>query len=73
MDVGEETELIGKNEMKVGKKEAVEEKEKGGGRKLEGSEDRGVAKKDVEDLAKFSGVTVWNGVKEDWHHTQMVG
>ncbi len=26
----------------------------------------------VEDLAKFSGVPVWNGLIDDWHRTQML-
>ena len=35
-------------------------------------ERRGFSQKEVEDLAKYSGVPVWNGLTDDWHPTQMI-
>jgi ornithine carbamoyltransferase len=35
-------------------------------------ERRGFSQQEVEDLAKFSGVPVWNGLTDDWHPTQMI-
>ena len=33
---------------------------------------RGSAQADVEALAEFAGVPVWNGLTDDWHPTQML-
>ena len=39
---------------------------------FDGIEFRGFSQQAVEDLAKFSGVPVWNGLTDDWHPTQML-
>ena len=39
---------------------------------FDGIEFRGFSQQTVEDLAKFSGVPVWNGLTDDWHPTQML-
>ncbi len=40
---------------------------------FDGIEFRGFSQEQaVEDLAKFSGVPVWNGLTDDWHPTQML-
>ena len=36
----------------------------------DGIEYRGFAQEDVEELAKYSGVPVWNGLTDKWHPTQ---
>ena len=38
----------------------------------DGIEYRGFDQKIVEDLAKYSGVPVWNGLTDDFHPTQMI-
>lgn len=38
----------------------------------DGIEYRGSAHEKVEELAKYSGVPVWNGLTDDWHPTQML-
>ena len=39
---------------------------------FDGIEFRGFSQKVVEDLAKYSGVPVWNGLTDEWHPTQMI-
>ena len=39
---------------------------------FDGIEYRGFSQKAVEDLAKYSGVPVWNGLTDEWHPTQML-
>ena len=38
----------------------------------DGIEFRGFSQQDVETLAAFSGVPVWNGLTDKWHPTQML-
>ena len=38
----------------------------------DGIEYCGFAQEDVEELAKYSGVPVWNGLTDKWHPTQML-
>ena len=38
----------------------------------DGIEFRGSAHSDVEELAEYSNVPVWNGLTDDWHPTQML-
>ena len=42
------------------------------GRMYDGIEFRGFSQQDVETLAEFSGVPVWNGLTDQWHPTQML-
>lgn len=39
---------------------------------FDGIEFRGFSQQVVEDLAKYSGVPVWNGLTDAWHPTQML-
>lgn len=55
-----------------GKKESVEDSAKVLGRLYDGIEFRGYKQSDVEDLAKYSGVPVWNGLTDDDHPTQIL-
>ncbi|NLM86157.1 MAG: ornithine carbamoyltransferase, partial [Clostridiales bacterium] len=54
----------------MGKKESLEDTAKVLGRFYDGIEFRGFSQKTVEDLAKFSGVPVWNGLTDLYHPTQ---
>lgn len=56
----------------MGKKESIEDTAKVLGRFYDGIEFRGFAQKTVEDLAKFSGVPVWNGLTDTYHPTQIL-
>jgi ornithine carbamoyltransferase len=72
IDLGAHPEFLGKNDIQLGKKESVEDTGKVLGSMFDGIEFRGFSQKVVEDLAKFSGVPVWNGLTDEWHPTQMI-
>ena len=69
-DLGMHAEFLGKDDIQLGKKESVEDTAKVLGRMFDGIEFRGFAHKTVEDLAKYSGVPVWNGLTDKFHPTQ---
>lgn len=71
-DLGAHPEFLGKNDIQLGKKESVEDTAKILGSMFDGIEFRGFKQSVVEDLAKFSGVPVWNGLTDEWHPTQMI-
>ncbi len=56
----------------MGKKESLEDSAKVLGRFFDGIEYRGYDQKNVEDLAKWSGVPVWNGLTDADHPTQIL-
>jgi ornithine carbamoyltransferase len=56
----------------MGHKESVADTARVLGRFYDALEYRGKAQADVEELAEFSGVPVWNGLTDEWHPTQML-
>ena len=56
----------------MGKKESLEDTAKVLGRFYDGIEFRGFKQQTVEDLAKFSGIPVWNGLTDLYHPTQVL-
>ena len=56
----------------IGKKESIADTARVLGRMYDGIEYRGFEQTLVEDLAKFSGVPVWNGLTNEYHPTQML-
>jgi len=56
----------------MGKKESLEDTAKVLGRFFDGIEYRGYKQSAVEDLAKYSGVPVWNGLTDIDHPTQIL-
>ena len=56
----------------MGKKESLEDSAKVLGRFFDGIEYRGYDQTVVEDLAKYSGVSVWNGLTDTDHPTQIL-
>ena len=56
----------------MGKKESLEDSARVLGRFFDGIEYRGYEQKAVEDLAKYSGVPVWNGLSDWDHRTQIL-
>ena len=63
---------LGAGDIQLGKKESVIDTAKVLGSMFDGIEYRGFKQEDVEDLAKYSGVPVWNGLTDTWHPTQMI-
>ena len=60
------------NSSQMGKKESLEDSAKVLGRFFDGIEYRGYEQSVVEDLAKWSGVPVWNGLTDADHPTQIL-
>lgn len=56
----------------IGKKESIADTARVLGRMYDGIEYRGYGQEIVEDLAKYSGVPVWNGLTDEYHPTQML-
>jgi ornithine carbamoyltransferase len=54
----------------IGHKESMEDTARVLGRMYDGIEYRGSAQVNVETLAKYAGVPVWNGLTDEWHPTQ---
>ena len=56
----------------IGKKESIADTARVLGRMYEGIEYRGFGQEIVEELAKYAGVPVWNGLTNEDHPTQML-
>ena len=72
IDEGGHPEYLGKNDIQLGHKESVEDTARVLGRMFDGIEFRGFSQANVEKLAKYSGVPVWNGLTDDYHPTQIL-
>ena len=56
----------------MGHKETVKDTARVLGRMYDGIEYRGFGQAIVEELGKYAGVPVWNGLTNEWHPTQML-
>ncbi len=56
----------------IGKKESIADTARVLGRMFDGIEYRGFEQKIVEELAKYAGVPVWNGLTNEFHPTQIL-
>ena len=56
----------------IGKKESIADTARVLGRMFDGIEYRGFGQKIVEELAKYAGVPVWNGLTNEFHPTQIL-
>jgi len=56
----------------IGKKESIADTARVLGRMFDGIEYRGFGQEIVEDLAKYAGVPVWNGLTNEFHPTQIL-
>jgi len=56
----------------MGHKETVKDTARVLGRMYDGIEYRGFGQEIVEELARYAGVPVWNGLTNEWHPTQML-
>ena len=71
-DLGMGVTFLDSGSSQMGKKESLEDTAKVLGRMFDGIEYRGFDQDVVQDLAKYSGVPVWNGLTDDFHPTQML-
>jgi len=69
-DEGAHPEFLGKNDIQMGAKESIADTARVLGRMFDGIQYRGFDQSLVEDLAKYSGVPVWNGLTDYDHPTQ---
>ncbi|MBA5851649.1 ornithine carbamoyltransferase [Clostridium sp. cel8] len=72
MDQGANVTYLGPTGSQMGKKESIADTARVLGRMYDGIEYRGFSQKTVEDLAKYSGVPVWNGLTDADHPTQVL-
>ncbi len=70
MDEGAGVTFLDAKSSQMGKKESLADTAKVLGRMYDGIEYRGYDQQVVEDLAKYSGVPVWNGLTDTDHPTQ---
>ena len=71
-DLGMGVTYIGSSGSQMGKKESIADTARVLGRMFDGIEYRGFEQTIVEDLAKFSGIPVWNGLTNEFHPTQIL-
>lgn len=72
VDEGAHPEYLGKDDIQLGHKESVADTARVLGRLFDAIEFRGFSQKTVEDLAKYSGVPVYNGLTDLYHPTQIL-
>ena len=71
-DLGMGVTFLDPGSSQMGRKESLADTAKVLGRMYDGIEYRGFKQSVVEDLAKYSGVPVWNGLTDAFHPTQML-
>ena len=71
-DLGMGTTYLDPAGSQIGKKESIADTARVLGRMYEGIEYRGFGQNIVEELAKYAGVPVWNGLTNEFHPTQML-
>ncbi|WP_253198598.1 ornithine carbamoyltransferase [Clostridium estertheticum] len=72
LDQGAHVTYLGPTGTQIGKKESVADTARVLGRMYDGIEYRGYGQDIVEDLAKYAGVPVWNGLTTEDHPTQIL-
>lgn len=71
-DMGMGTTYLDPKGSQIGKKESIKDTARVLGRMYDGIEYRGFGQEIVEELAKYAGVPVWNGLTNEYHPTQML-
>lgn len=71
-DLGIGTTYLDPSGSQIGKKESIADTARVLGSMYEGIEYRGFGQEIVEELAKYAGVPVWNGLTNEFHPTQML-
>ena len=71
-DLGIHPVYLDPTSSQIGKKESIADTARVLGRMFDGIEYRGFGQQIVEDLAKYSGVPVWNGLTNEYHPTQIL-
>ncbi len=71
-DQGAKVTYLGPSGTQIGKKESMKDTARVLGRMYDGIEYRGFGQEIVEELGKYAGVPVWNGLTNEYHPTQIL-
>lgn len=71
-DLGMGVTYLDPSGSQIGKKESIADTARVLGRMFDGIEYRGFGQEIVEELARYAGVPVWNGLTNEYHPTQML-
>jgi len=71
-DQGALVTYLGPSGSQIGQKESMKDTSRVLGRMYDGIEYRGYGQEIVEELAKYAGVPVWNGLTNEFHPTQIL-
>ena len=71
-DLGMNVTYLDPQGSQIGKKESIADTARVLGRMYDGIEYRGYGQEIVEELAKYAGVPVWNGLTNEFHPTQIL-
>ena len=71
-DQGAHVTYLGPTGSQIGKKETMKDTARVLGRMYDGIEYRGFGQEVVEELGKYTGVPVWNGLTNEFHPTQIL-
>jgi ornithine carbamoyltransferase len=71
-DQGAQVTYLGPTGAQLGTKESMKDTARVLGRMYDGIEYRGFGQERVEELAKYAGVPVWNGLTNEFHPTQVL-
>ena len=71
-DLGMGVTYLGPTGSQMGKKESIADTARVLGRMYDGIEYRGFGQEIVEDLSKYAGIPVWNGLTNEFHPTQIL-
>ena len=71
-DLGMHVTYLDPSGSQIGKKESIPDTARVLGRMFDGIEYRGYGQDIVEELAKYAGVPVWNGLTNEFHPTQIL-
>ena len=72
MDLGMGCTYLGPSGSQMGKKESIADTARVLGRMYDGIEYRGFGQEIVEEIARYAGVPVWNGLTNEFHPTQIL-
>lgn len=72
LDQGAHVSYIGPTGSQIGQKESMKDTARVLGRMYDGIEYRGFGQEIVEELGKYAGVPVWNGLTNEFHPTQIL-
>lgn len=71
-DQGARVTYLGPSGSQIGQKESMKDTARVLGRMYDGIEYRGYGQRIVEELSKYAGVPVWNGLTNEFHPTQIL-